>query len=290
MDRTVLISGTSSGIGAACVARLARAGWRVYAGVRREEDGERLASAIAADVVPVILDVTRAQDIAAVLDRIRAERGKLHGLVNNAGIGVGGPVELLTVDEWRRQFDVNLFGLLALTREAMPLVERADGRFVHIGSIAGRVAMAGLGPYSASKHALEAVNWALRAELAPATRMTSSLVEPGDVRTAIWGKAAANVDVLEDVLRSRGLTGRYGFVVDQLRGFAAEGEAKGVAPDAVAQAVERALTARRPRARYTVGRDAAVVGLMTLLPDRLRELAEAANARRLGRIGRALRR
>ena len=288
-QKTVLITGTSSGIGAACVMRQARAGWRVYAGVRRPEDGERLVSAAAGDVVPVIIDVTRRQDIDAVLGRIRAEVGRLDGLVNNAGIAVGGPIELLTDEEWRHQLEVNFFALVTLTREAMPLVEKAAGRFVHIGSIAGRVASGGLAPYAASKHAIEAFNWSLRAELAPNTGMTSSVIEPGDVKTGIWDKATGRIDAVEDRLRSRGLTGRYGFLVDELRAFVAEGDARGIEPDDVAGAVEHALTARRPKARYPVGRDAAVVGVITRCRDRMREALEKMNARRLRRAGAGVR-
>ena len=290
MDRrTVLITGTSSGIGAACVQRLARAGWRVYAGVRRPEDGERLKSEVTGDVVPVIIDVTRRQDIDDVLARIRDEVGRLDGLVNNAGIAVGGPIELLSDEEWQRQLEVNFFGLVTLTREAMPLVEKAGGRFVHIGSIAGRVASAGLAPYAVSKHAVEAFNWSLRAELAANTRMTSSLIEPGNVRTAVWDKAAGRVDAFEDQLESSGLTSRYRYLVDELRAFVAEGDARGIDPDEVAKAVEHALTARRPKARYPVGRDAKLVGLITRCPDRMRERLETMNARRLRRVGSGLR-
>ncbi|MFV2039349.1 MAG: SDR family NAD(P)-dependent oxidoreductase, partial [Acidimicrobiales bacterium] len=128
-QKTVLITGTSTGIGAACVARQAQAGWKVYAGVRNAEDGERVADRVAGNVTPVIIDVTRPDDIDRVLEQIRSEVGSLNGLVNNAGIAVGGPVELLTDEEWRRQFDVNFFSLVTLTREAMPLVDKANGRF-----------------------------------------------------------------------------------------------------------------------------------------------------------------
>ncbi|MDH5237858.1 MAG: SDR family NAD(P)-dependent oxidoreductase, partial [Acidimicrobiia bacterium] len=137
--RSVLISGTSTGIGAACVARLAAEGWRVYAGVRKEADADRLTADVQGDVVPVILDVTNASHIASVLARVEDDVGQLEGLVNNAGVGQGGPIELLGDQDWQSTFDVNFFGLVALTREAFPLVRRGEGRFVHIGSIAGRV-------------------------------------------------------------------------------------------------------------------------------------------------------
>ena len=153
--KTVLISGTSTGIGAACAARMAGAGWKVYGGVRNKVDGDTLTEQVSGDVIPVQLDVTSNDDIASVVARISEEVGALDGLVNNAGITVGVPVELLNEEEWRHQFDVNFFGLVNLTRAAFPLVSKVDGSFVHIGSISGRVAVAGIGPYAASKHAVD---------------------------------------------------------------------------------------------------------------------------------------
>ncbi len=287
-DRTVLITGTSTGIGEACAARQARSGWRVYAGVRRPEDGERLASTIDGEVIPVILDVTNREHIDKVLAQIQAEAGSLNGLVNNAGIGVGGPVELVPDEDWRRQFDVNFFALVTLTREAMPLVDKAGGRFVHIGSVAGRITAAGLGPYGASKHAVEGFNWALRGELARNTNMTSSVIEPGEIKTAIWDKAEGEVAEAERRIRAAGREDRYGFIIDGNRGFIEEGREKGIDPDKVAAAVEHALTARRPKARYLVGPDAKAVGVFARLPDRLRERLLDLNSRRLERAGRKL--
>jgi len=226
-QKVVLITGTSTGIGEACVARQAAAGWRVYAGVRKPEDGERLVSSISGDVVPVIIDVTKRDDIDRVLEQIDAEAGLLHGLVSNAGIAVGGPVETLTDEEWRWQFDGNFFSLVTLSRTALPLMDKGNGRFVHVGSIAGRVATAGLGPYAASKFAVQAFNWVLRAELAQNTRMSSSVVEPGEIKTAIWDKTYENMLELEQLLESQGLMGRYGHLVEGQRGFIAEGRAKG---------------------------------------------------------------
>ena len=276
--RTVLITGTSTGIGAACVARLAKDGWKVYAGV---------VAATTGDITPVILDVTNREHIDRVLAQIDTEVGSLNGLVNNAGIAVVGPVEVLTDEEWRWQMDVNFFSLVTLTREAMPLVDKADGRFVHIGSISGRVAGAGLGPYAASKHAVSAFNWALREELSRNTKMRSSVVEPGEIKTAIWDKA-------EDTLASSAasLTGpqrdRYGFMLDAQRAFVEHGKTKGVDADHVAKAVEHALTSSRPKARYLVGPDAKVVGILTKLPDRLREKLIDVDGRMTEKKGRKL--
>lgn len=283
--KTVLITGTSTGIGRAAAARQAAAGWKVYAGVRKLEDGERLEREIGGDVVPLILDVTDSGQIESALEQIESEVGRLDGLVNNAGIAVAGPVEVLTDEEWRWQFDVNFFSVIELTRAAFDLVARADGRFVHVGSIAGRIAGPGLGPYSASKHALEAFNWALRGELARNTKMTSSLIEPGEIKTAIWDKAHELVDELDDKLEGE-TRRRYEFLLDGNRGFIEEGAKRGIEPDAVAKAIEHALTAKRPKARYLVGPDAKFGSMLPRLPDRLFVAMMNANDRRLERAGR----
>lgn len=287
--KTVLITGTSTGIGAACVKRQAEAGWKVYAGVRKAEDGERLASDISGDVVPLILDVTDRDHIASVVRQISDETGSLHGLVNNAGIAVGGPVELLSEEQWRWQMEVNFFGLVNMTREAMPLVDRANGRFVHIGSIAGRIGGAGMGPYIASKHAVAGFNWALRAELTRGTKMNTSVVEPGEIKTAIWDKGVETVREVERLIEATGTQDRYQFMIDGTRGFVEEGATRGIDADAVAKAVEHALTARRPKARYLVGPDAKVAGhVFSRLPDRAREWLLTANAKRIEKAGRKL--
>jgi NAD(P)-dependent dehydrogenase (short-subunit alcohol dehydrogenase family) len=287
-QKSVLITGTSTGIGAAAAQRMAEAGWKVYAGVRKADDGERLAASIDGDVVPLILDVTERDQIERALETIDNEVGSLNGLVNNAGIGVGGPVELVTDDDWRWQFEVNFFSLVTMTRLAMPLVDKGDGRFVHIGSIAGRVAAGGLGPYAASKHAVEGFNWALRAELGANTKMSSSVVEPGEIKTAIWDKAQSLLTEMEAAVDAAGRQDRYELLLDAQRGFIADGAKRGIDADKVAKAVEHALTARRPKARYLVGPDARVAGLVASLPDRVREPFMNFNTKRMAKAGKQL--
>jgi len=288
-QKTVLITGTSTGIGATTAEHLAKAGWKVYAGVRKADDGARLVEAIDGDIVPVILDVTKAQDIANVVKQIDSDVGSLHGLVNNAGIPVASPVELTTDEAWRWPFEVNFFGAVNLTREVMPLVDRVDGRFVHVGSIACRVSGVAQSPYSATKHALVAFNWSLRAELQRNTGMNSSLIEPGGTKTAIVDKANGLIDDLNRMIDSADRRGRYQFVVDGFKGFVTEGFAKAVEPDHCAKAIEHALTAKRPKARYLVGPDAKVAGhFVTKMPDRIRERMDLALAKKFEKSGRAL--
>jgi NAD(P)-dependent dehydrogenase (short-subunit alcohol dehydrogenase family) len=288
--RAVLVTGTSTGIGEACVRRLAGDGWTVYAGVRRAEDGDRLAASDG-DIRPTMLDVGDADHINQAVAQIRADVGDhgLAGLVNNAGVGVGGPVEYLGDAEWRWVFDINLFGPVALTRQAMPLLRAAGGRIVHIGSVGGRIASPGLAPYSASKHAMEALAEAQRQELRRAgASIRVSIVEPGEVQTAIWDKGDVAVEQLERALRGESRE-RYGWLVDQSRGFIDEGRQKGVPADRVAKAVEHALTARRPKARYLVGPDAKLLGhVVSRAPDRLRDAMVRMAARRWEARGRKL--
>src|SRR5689334_2879537 len=198
--RNALITGTSTGIGEACVARLAVQGWTVYAGVRSAEDGDRVKAQHVGDVRPVILDVIKRDDINRVIEEITSEVGDrgLQALVNNAGVGVGGAVEYISEEDWRWVFDVNVFGIVALTKAAIPMLRAGHGRIVHIGSIAGRYAAPGLAPYAASKHALEAIAEAQRAEfLRSGTPIKVSLVEPGEIKTAIWDKAETSTDEIE---------------------------------------------------------------------------------------------
>lgn len=273
VQRSVLITGSSTGIGEACTARMAAAGWRVYAGVRKPADGERLVTTYSGEIEPVIIDVCDQASIDAAIAHIAASGTGLHGLVNNAGVGGGGPVEVLDVEDWRQIFETNFFGLLAVTKAAFPLIDAADGRFVHIGSIAGRVAAPGMGPYAATKHSVAALNWALRAELARVGRMNSSVVEPGEIKTAIWDKTPQQIDDIVEKLERAGLMARYEWLLDMVRGFVAEANEKAIDPDKAAEAVEHALTSKRPKARYLIGIDAKLQAKLALLPDRAREFA-----------------
>ncbi|MBV8951466.1 MAG: SDR family oxidoreductase [Actinobacteria bacterium] len=290
---TVLITGTSSGIGEACVARLASADWTVFAGVRRAEDGDRIKARHSGDVRPVLVDVTNRDHVQRAVAEITAECGTrgLDGLVNNAGVGTGGPIEYLDEDDWRSVFEVNFFSVVALTQATLPLLRTAQGRIVHIGSIGGRLSTPGLAPYSASKHALEALAEAQRHEYARSgSGVHVSLVEPGEVKTAIWDKGDATVDEIERRLDDDGRQ-RYGWLLDQSRGFLDEGRHRGVAAERVARAVEQALTATRPKARYLIGPDAKAYGhVLTRLPDRARDTLVALGSRRWERRGRKVRR
>lgn len=270
---TALITGASTGIGRATALRLAAAGWTVFAGVRDPVAGERLlAEAVAGQVIPLTLDVTDAGQIEQARSRVQEESartgdslgGRLDALVNNAGIGVGGPLELLSPEDLRMQFEVNVFGQVAVTRALLPALRAARGRIVLLSSIGGRVSVPYNGPYAASKHAIEALGDALRGELY-SSNIHVSLVEPGSVKTPIWSKARDTADGLEIPPE---LQEEYGRVPAAFAKVLTDTERRGVSPEQVAATIERALTARRPRARYLVGRDArGMVIAHALLPS-----------------------
>jgi NAD(P)-dependent dehydrogenase (short-subunit alcohol dehydrogenase family) len=266
--RSVVVTGASSGIGRAVARRLAAAGWRVFAGVRRDEDAAALDREGAGAIVSVRLDVTSDEQAAAACRRVAAEVGAegLGALVNNAGIvACVGPLERVPLEAVRRQFEVNVLGAVRVTQAFLPLLRRGRGRIVLVGSAAGRVALPFSGPYAMSKHALEAMADALRRELDP-WDLRVVLVGPGVVRTAIWDKGEQAGDWPAEA--GDAVAARYR--ERQARGWEqARAEAdRGVDADAVARVVARALTARSPRPRYRVGPRSGLSALAARLPKR----------------------
>lgn len=262
MTRSVLVTGASSGIGLASASRLAAAGWRVHGGVRTQSAAAALREQ---RVEPIELDVTNAEQIAAAAERVGPE---LHGLVDNAVIAIAAPLELVPLDELRHQLEVNVVGQVAVLQAVLPALRAAGGRVVLMGSIGGRSALPFLGPYAASKHALEAFADSLRVELRP-LGVAVSIVEPGSIATPIWRKGAERADALRERFDPE-RAAAYAPAVARFREVALS-RGPGVDPDEVARAVEHALTATRPRARYLVGRDAHLRAWIERLPTRLRD-------------------
>jgi NAD(P)-dependent dehydrogenase (short-subunit alcohol dehydrogenase family) len=226
--------------------------------------------------MPVLLDVTDEESIRASLALIGSalahEGGGagLDGLVNNAGIAVAGPLEYVPLDALRRQLDVNVVGQVAVTQVFLPLVRRARGRIVFMGSIGGRLSTPFLGPYCASKFAIEAIADALRIELQP-WGLHVALLEPGSIATPIWTKPADG-DVPADAARAAETDRDYGGAITAFRAVAASTSTRGLPTDSVSAVVEHALTSRSPRTRYVVGRDAKFqVALRAFVPDRVRD-------------------
>ncbi|MCW2857788.1 MAG: Oxidoreductase, short chain dehydrogenase/reductase family protein [Marmoricola sp.] len=245
--RTVLVTGAGRGIGRATTIRLAAAGWHVLAGVRRTEDGERLAAEVTGTVEPVQLDITSADDIAALGGRLTS----LDAVVNNAGIVVGGPIEGLPLDDLRRQLEVNVVGQVAVTQAVLPLLRTSKGRVVFVSSLSGRIVTPMTGAYNASKFALEAVADALRMEVQP-WRIKVSLVEPAQTDTDMWQTAEDELDATVESLTPDHRT-LYDAHIAGMRKMIPMSQRMASPADKVAAAIERALTAGRPRARYVVG-------------------------------------
>jgi len=249
----VVITGASSGIGRACTAALDRRGWRVFAGVRREEDARRVAEGLSPRFTPLLLDVTDAAQIEAAAKRVEDEAGEggLAGLVNNAGVAVFGPLELVDLDDLRRQIEVNVTGQVAVIQRFLPLLRAAKGRIVNIGSITGRVASPYFGPYAISKFALEAISDVLRIELRR-WGISVSLVEPGSVATPMWDKAQDPADRFSQAAPPEAQS-LYGEDLAAMDKAVERLSRRGMPPERVARAVVHALTARRPRTRYPLG-------------------------------------
>jgi NAD(P)-dependent dehydrogenase (short-subunit alcohol dehydrogenase family) len=268
--KSVLVTGASTGIGEACALRLDRLGHRVYAGVRHEEHAYALRQRGSERIVPVFLDVTDQGQIDAAAKQIADGGGRLAGVVNNAGVGRGGPLEYLPLEIWREQLDVNVLGQVAVTKAVLPFIRAAHGRIIFIGSIGGRVATSLMGPYGASKFAIEAIGESLRGELHP-WGISVSVVEPGAIKTPIWDKARQEADRLERALPEEART-RYARHIAAIRMGIEMQDRQGASPDKVAAAVEHALFSPRPKTRYLVGTDARVQALLVRwLPDRSRE-------------------
>jgi NAD(P)-dependent dehydrogenase (short-subunit alcohol dehydrogenase family) len=265
----VLITGASTGIGAACALHLDRLGHRVFAGVRKPEDGEALRSRGSASITPVTLDVTKPEQIADAARLVEEATGVggLGGLVNNAGIAITGPLEFVEVDRLRRQLEVNVIGQIEVTQAFLPLIRRGPGRVVNMGSLSGIFTPPFFGPYSASKHALEALTDALRQELAP-WGVRVSIIEPGVIQTPIWEKGLEELDAVRGELPEHGRR-LYAPFMDPALDRVMEDARHGIQPEKVAEAVAHAIRARRPKTRYLVGRDAQLTArLARLLPDR----------------------
>jgi NAD(P)-dependent dehydrogenase (short-subunit alcohol dehydrogenase family) len=266
MSGGVLITGASTGIGEATALHLDDLGFRVFAGVRKPEDGDRLKNA-ASDRLRVIqpFDVTDEDAVKAAARTVEEELAgaPLRGIVNNAGIALGGPLEALDLDDMRKSFEVNTIAALAVAQAFIPLLRRSKGRIVNISSIGGRVAQPFVGPYVASKHAIEGLNDVLRLELM-GWDIKVIAIEPGTIATPIWDKGSAQVEeALEkmppeqhDLYRER---------LDQMPKIIARQNKRGVPPSKVAEAIEQALTAKRPKTRYLVGDARLLLTLKTVL-------------------------
>jgi len=267
----VVVTGASTGIGETCALWLDKLGFQVFAGIRTDRDAQALKQKASERLNPIFLDVTDADSIASAAQTVAIAVGDagLAGLVNNAGIAVAGPLEFLPLSDFRQQLEVNVNGQVAVTQVFIPLLRLASGRIINMGSIGGRSATPFLGPYNASKFALEALTDALRMELQP-WGISVSIIEPGAIATPIWEKSLAEADRMQQKLPPQAHN-LYGRAMDVVSKSAATFAQKGISADIVAQAVVHALTAKKPKTRYLIGQNARLRTLLNFLPDRVRD-------------------
>jgi NAD(P)-dependent dehydrogenase (short-subunit alcohol dehydrogenase family) len=272
----VVITGASTGIGANAALQIARAGFIAFAGVRSDADAARVAT-LHDDVRAVRLDVTDRDSIDAAARHVAESGHVLRGVVCNAGVAVAGPLEFLPVDELRRQFEINVFGAIATAQAFLPQLRASRGRLVFVGSISGRLSVPFISPYSASKFALRAFADGMRVELRPAG-IAVSLIEPASVKTPIWQKGRDSRETLLGLLPAKALE-YYGPQIEAVFAATAHEERIGMPVEDVSRAILHALTARKPRASYLLGRAARIGSIVAMLPPALRDRALRASMR-----------
>ncbi|MEO7040347.1 MAG: SDR family NAD(P)-dependent oxidoreductase [Candidatus Elarobacter sp.] len=266
----VVVTGASSGIGAATAVAAAQAGFLTFAGVRRDVDARHVET-LHPNVRAVRIDVTDAASIAAAAELVAASGLALRGAVSNAGIAVAGPMEFLPVDQLRRQFEVNVFGSVEVAQAFLPQLRRSRGRLVFVGSISGRLAVPFIAPYSASKFALRAIVDAMRVELRPAG-IAVALIEPSSVKTPIWQKGRDSRGAMLGLLPPQAME-RYRTQIEAVFRSTESEERIAIPVERVSQAILHALTARKPRSSYLIGAPARAGSLIAHLPAGLRDRA-----------------
>jgi len=244
---SVLVTGAARGIGRAIVDHLASTGWDVIAGVRTDQDADAITKAHPQRVSAVILDIADAGHIAKLAKSLPE---RLDAVINNAGIAVAGPVETVSPDRWREQLEVNVIGQLAVTQAVLPQLRKARGRVLFVSSVNGRIATPMLGPYSASKFALEAAADALRIELR-AWGISVVLIEPAQTDTDMW-RTAEDMALEVEAGMSPAHRDLYAKHIVGMKKFVPRARKMASPTDKVVAVVEEALTARRPKARYVV--------------------------------------
>ncbi|MGU3652645.1 SDR family NAD(P)-dependent oxidoreductase [Mycolicibacterium sp. A43C] len=265
-NELVVITGASTGIGAATAQEMAQRGFHVLAGVRQERDADSIRSV---NVEPLILDITHSEHVQALAERVRDDphHRPLRAVVNNAAVQANVPVEAFAIDRWRNMFEVNLFGHVAVIQALLPSLIDSRGRVVNISSVGGKIAMATYGPYAGTKFALEAVSDSLRREVGP-HGVEVVVIEPGAVRTEMLGRAIAGAHDTVAAMPAEQRR-RYSGLVRAVNAQAEASIKSGLPAADAAAVIAKAITARKPRTRYTIGREAALLSVTRLLPDRL---------------------
>jgi short-subunit dehydrogenase len=267
MKKYILITGASTGIGKSIAEFLAKNGFHVFASVRKEADGEKLAK-ISENITPVLLDVTNHDSIIeakkVIVEKLAGQ--KLFSLINNAGIAVAGPVEFLPMEELRYQFDVNFFGLVDVTQVFLSLMDDKESKIINMSSVAGRISQPFMAPYTASKHAVEALSDSLRRELL-ATGIDVIVIQPGVITTPIWEKA-------EEIKLETYKGTRYETFLKNLKEMMNIKSKGGLPAERVAELVLKILNSKKPKTRYLILRRVFADALIpSWLPDRVLDKA-----------------
>lgn len=263
----VIVTGTSSGIGRATAEQLAAEGFHVLAGVRRQEDADKIKRK---NIEPVIVDVTNIDTLKALAERVEQDPlGRpLRAVVNNAGIAVNAPLEMVPLDEFRRQIEVSVIGQVAVIQALTPALLNSGGRVVNIGSLGGKVSMPGFGIYSSAKFAMEAINDSLRREMS-SFGLKVIMITPGGVSTGLSEQGITTAERLAKLM-TPDQHRRHDRLFDAVKAQAETWATDGIRPEKVAAVVSRAIHVSKPRTRYTVGRDSALLTrLVRILPDKL---------------------
>lgn len=257
MSKTVFVSGATSGIGLATAKKLHDAGWTVYAGGLQGDDFLQLGHG----VIQLPFDIADAEDVSGAAKFLSIEIEHLDVLVNNAGIQLSGALEALSMDDIRKQFDVNVFGHLQVIKAFLPLMKKSPSpRIVNVSSLMGQVAMPILGAYSMSKHALEAMSDVLRMELAP-QGIHVSVVAPGAIATPMAEQSLAKLQKLQDDSPPE-MQANYAAFFEGMAQTLATQNQNATSPEKIADVIVEALTTEKPKARYSIGMD--VTALSTI--------------------------
>ena len=269
MKKNVLITGCSTGLGRSTALMLSSSGWRVFAGVRKPADAKSLKAEAEGDLVPLQFDVADREAVDKAVAKLADQTGgELDGLINNAGVYLGGPLELMKPEEIELTYAANVTGLLTVTRACLPLLRAARGRIINVGSISGLIAMPGVSVYAGSKHAVEAITDSLRVEL-HRFGIKVIVVEPGGIKTPIWSKGAKRDTAIKSDEETTELRELYGPLLRLLQKL--NTDPGGLEPDEVAKVLINALETSRPKNRYLVGKDAKSLALLRRLPDSVRD-------------------
>ena len=261
-EKAILITGASSGIGKACALYLEKLGFIIYAGVRKEQDFNNYKKYKPSKILPIFLDVRNSENILNAFNDIASSSIELYALVNNAGISIGGPIELIPMHLVEELIAINIIGVLNVTKVFIPLLRKSRGRIINIGSIAGRISVPGLCAYCSSKSALIGLSHSMRLEL-QRFGIAVSLIEPGIINTPIWEKGLNLADKSINQV-SKELIELYRPLIYFLKRIVTTPLKADVKK--VAVIVAKAITSKRPRKRYLVGIDAKLLTLIDILP------------------------